>query len=144
MTVVPAVTKVLLGSLALSNASIDETILRSVGVIGARSDQLAASEDVAGAFGIIQVTNQALAAGVALMPGLVTDVGDDGWFTYVPMSLGIFFGTAIGFDMQSMTQYHFDSKAKRRVEEGQSLAFIVENGSAANGMAVALAFRLLS
>ncbi len=78
--------KILLGSFSLSNPNIDETILRTVGVLSIRSDQIAAPEEQVGAFGMIKVTDLAIAAGAASIPGPVTDIGDDGWFVHVPFA----------------------------------------------------------
>ena len=142
-TIAPS-TKVLLGSIILSNANIDETILRTVGVLGVMSDQQAASEDIIGAVGFIRVSDTALAAGVASVPGPVTDVADDGWFVYIPIAQSVAFQSAVGVNYDFATQYNFDSKAKRRIEEGMSIAIVAENASASFGFQVALSDRLLT
>ena len=143
-TTVAANTKVLLGFLSLSNPNIDETVLRTVGVLGVMSDQVAATEDIIGAVGMILVSDTAFAAGVASIPGPVTDVADDGWFLYIPIVQAFGFASAVGIDGSFAIQYAFDSKVKRRVEEGQTGAIVVENSSASFGFQVAFVLRLLS
>ncbi len=85
------------------------------------------------------VTDLALAAGAASVPGPVTDIGDDGWFLYVPIVQS---GRLT--DSQDGTQYPFDSKAKRIVETGSSLVAVVENAHASIAFDINLGFRMLS
>ena len=119
--------KVLLGSLTLSNPGIDETMLRVVGVLSVLSDQVAASEVQHGAFGMIVVTDTALAAGAASIPGPVTDIADDGWFVHVPFVNQFSLLSSVGFEGNSSTSRYFDFKSKRIVHDGQSIAIMVEN-----------------
>ena len=136
--------KVLLATFTLSNANIDETILRVVGSIGVRSDQSAASEDQVGALGFIVVNDLAVAAGAASIPGPITDAADDGWFVYVPIMQSLTFVSAVGIRPDMTHRYDFDSKAKRRVQEGSQIAVMVENADAADGFAISFVFRMLS
>jgi len=144
VTTVAASSKVLIGGFTLSNTNIDETILRTVGLISVVADQVAATENQIGAFGLILVNDLAVAAGVASVPGPVTDREDDGWFVYVPIAQRLLLSTAAGFDAQAGVQYHFDSKGRRRVEEGFQIAIVVENASAAHGFNIATVFRVLT
>ncbi len=141
---VPAGSKVLLGTLALSNTNIDETVLRTVGSFSIASDQAAVSERQLGAFGIIRVSEAAAAIGITAVPGPVTDAGDDGWFMYMPFQQANIVLTAAGFDSDAALRYPFDSKAKRVTEEGVVLAVVVENAHASNALRIAIGFRLLS
>ncbi len=141
---VAAATKVVLATFVLSNPNIDETILRTVGVLAVQSDQAAASEDQIGALGMIVVNDLALAAGAASIPGPITDIGDDGWFLYVPFAQRLNFSSAVGVNPDFAQLYQFDSKAKRRVEEGSGVALIVENASSGHAFNVELVFRQLS
>ena len=135
-------TKVLLGVLTLANPGIDETILRNVGTLTIESDQTSAAEQQLGAFGMIVVNDIALAAGAASIPGPVTDRSDDGWFVYVPIVQTLRVATAVGLMMS--VQYHFDSKAKRKVQEGFGIALMVENVNASHVFNIATVFRTLS
>ena len=136
-TNVPAATKILLTSLVLSNPGIQETLLRTRGVLGVLSDQVAAPEDQVGAVGIIRVTDLALATGAAAIPGPITERNDDGWVLWVP------FLAARNATSLEMTTTEFDSKAMRIIEEGFSLAIMVENASPTFGFDFAFAASLL-
>ena len=144
LTAVAGGTKVLLGSF-VPTAGVDETILRSVGVLFIQSDALAsASEFQIGAFGMIKVTSNAFAAGAASIPGPVTDIGDD-WIIYQSWVQANQLFMAIDFDSMSGVSYAFDSKAKRVVEgEGQTVALMVENAHATHSFNIGIAFRVLS
>ena len=142
--VVAAATKVLLGTFVLSNPGIDETILRTVGMLSIQSDQGAASEDQIGAFGMILVRATAAAAGAASIPGPITEGGDDGWFTYVPFAQRFTFLSGVGFDAVGGSNISFDSKAKRRAGEDQVVALMVENAHATHGLQISFVLRMLS
>ena len=139
MTTVSAGTKSLLGTFALDNPGIGETVRRTRGVITISSDQEAGAELQIGAFGLVVVNDLALAAGAASIPGPITNDDDDGWFVWVPFARAS--SAADGFDSQS---FQFDSKAMRRVAEGFGLAVMVENAHASQGLRISVNFRLLS
>ena len=80
--VIPAASKVLLGTLTLSNPNIDETQLRVIGSVAVGSDQAAAFENQIGSVGLIVVSDVAAAAGAASIPGPSTNGDDDGWFCH--------------------------------------------------------------
>ncbi len=143
-TAVAAGTKVTTGSFTLSNPNIDETVLRTVGVIGIGSDQTAASELQLGAFGLILVNDLAAAAGAASLPGPVTDGGDDGWFVFVPFVQEFRFLSGSGFAPNVMRLYEFDSKAKRKMQEGQQIAVMCENAHSTHAFQLFFAFRMLT
>jgi len=133
---------VLLGTFVPSVVSIDETILRTRGMFAVETDQSAASENQLGAFGMIIVSDNAAAAGVASIPGPATEASDDGWFVWVPIVQRWELGTFVGFDSHQSVQYEIDSKAKRIVQAGQTIAVVVE--SVASGFTIATVFRMLS
>ena len=138
-TVAP-LTKVLLGAIALSNPGIGETVRRTRGVMGVSSDQSGAYEEQFGAFGLIVVSDLALAAGAASIPGPGTDLGDDGWFVWQPICQASASAVASG----GSTQYQFDSKAMRRVQEGFGIAMMVENVHPTFGLEFAFALSMLT
>ncbi len=142
-TSVAATSKVLVATFVLSNANIDETILRTVGTLAVFLDQVAADESQVGAMGFIVINDLAIAAGAASIPGPITDIADDGWFVYVPITQRIEVGDSTGVEPHMATQYNFDSRAKRRIEEGRGLAVMVENAGS-TGFNVSLVFRTLS
>ena len=143
-TTVPAASKVLVGGFSLSNPNIDETILRVVGALAVSSDQQAASELQLGGFGMILVSDAAVAVGITAIPGPVTDIADDGWFVYVPISQHMTFISAVGVLPEVAHIYQFDSRAKRRVQEGQQIAIVAENAHATHGFKLTTTLRMLS
>ena len=141
---IPAASKVLIGSFALSVSSIDETVLRTRGMIAVRSDQIATTELQLGAFGMIRVTDVALAAGVASVPGPGTDASDDGWFVWQPIDQAFILNTAVGFDSVGFVQYPIDSKSKRIIQEGEVVAIVCENTHATQGFKIVVSLRMLT
>ena len=140
---VPAASKVLLGSFALTTPA-DVTILRTVGTISVKSDQVAVSEEQVGAFGMQLVTGIALAVGITAIPGPVTDAADDGWFIY--QSFGQSWGSAgatFAGGPEALT-YQFDSKAKRKVDDSLVMAVVVENAHATHAFEIWFAVRILA
>ncbi len=137
--VVAANTKILSTTIVLSNPGIGETVRRTRGVIAIASDQGAVVEDQLGAFGMVVVSDLALAAGAASIPGPGTDASDDGWFVWRP-----FVGRGDSSNNRVAFNFEFDSKAMRRVEEGFGIAIMVENTSAATGLVISFAVSLLS
>ena len=143
-TAVPAATKVLLGLLAPSNPGIDETVLRNVGSLEFHTDQTASGESQLGAVGIIVITDIAGGVGAASIPGPITDSSDDGWLLYVPLTARFTLLSSVGVRPDIGHIIHFDSKAKRVVHSGYTLAIMVENAHASNAFDISLIFRTLS
>ena len=141
LTTIPADTKTLLGSFILSNPPLGETILRTRCRVWILSDQAAAVEEQIGAFGLIVVSDRAIVAGAASIPGPFTDGGDDGWFVHqsiVQANQGA--ATFVGG-----TPYDIDSKAMRKVEDGSEIAVMIENAPQSDfGFKVGFAIRMLS
>ena len=134
-TVVAAGTKVLVASFVLSNAGINEVVRRTRGRFLFTSDQGTIFEGSVAAFGFVVVNDLALAAGVASMPGPITDANDDGWFVWesMPMLQGNTDGSSSASVGVGGANYgaEFDSKAMRRVEEGFGIAVVAEVASVA-------------
>jgi len=118
------------------------TVVRSRFTIMVRSDQTAASEDFFGAYGIAVVSDQALAIGVTAVPTPVVDSSSDLWLAHT-----FFMGSVRS--PSAASQYlggiyaNFDSKAMRKVEDGQDLITVTEFSGVGNGMVVASAGRIL-
>ncbi len=138
---IPANTKVLLGFFSLATA-FEETLVRTRGVLNIESDQAAGIEEQVGAFGFIRVTDQAIAAGAASIPGPVTDGADDGWVVWVPFTQSSSATTLGSVGMGG--SWVIDSKAQRIVREGQQLAVMIENAHATHGLQVQIALRALA
>jgi len=140
--VIPANSAVLLSTFALSNQGIDETVLRTVGVIYMTSDTVGVGEDQTGAFGLTVVNDVALALGITGIPDPITNVQDDVWFVYQPLLGDTEYATAVGQQMGQ--RYDFDSKAKRVVSTGQGIAVVVANAHATHGLQLMAGFRMLT
>ena len=140
---VPAASKVLIATTSLSNQGIDETILRTVGVLSIGSDMPGNDEEQIGAFGVMIVTDLAAAAGAASIPGPITDGGDDGWLMYTLFCQSWSSFSAVGADFTT-NQYPFDSRAKRVVETGDSLVMMIENAHATHAFDMMVVLRCLA
>ncbi len=105
------------------------------------SDQSAATENFIGSFGAAVVSDQAVAVGVAAVPTPATDQGSDLWFMYGTWT-GRFelVGTSISSDVRPQD---IDSKAMRKVEDGQDVVFVAEAGLIGNGCVVHSSGRML-
>ncbi len=132
-------TAVLLGSLALENQGIDETAFRVVGNIMVVSDQAAAIETQIGSVGLIVVTDLAIAAGAASIPGPSTNVEDDQWFCHQLFANK----NQVAADPRPAF-FDFSSKGRRVVQDGEAIALMCENSSGACGFSIAVQFRMLS
>ena len=143
--VVPSASKVLIASVSLSNPGIGEVVRRTRGVMSVLSGQGLVNNFQRGALGMIVVTDTALAAGASAIPGPGTDLNDDGWFLWVPFSQNIG-ATAAGNTSadQGNNRYDFDSKAMRKVEEGYSIAVMLESVMDGDDAQVAVSFSMLT
>ena len=136
---VPASTKILLATVAFTSG-MDETVRRTRGMFGILSDTTGAIENQIGALGFMVVSDLALAAGAASIPGPVTDADDDGWFVWEPF---VNRGSSNTSSYQG-NNWRYDSKAMRKVEDGQGVAIMVENASAIHGFMINLSLAMLT
>jgi len=95
--------------------------------------------DRLGALGFVVVNDLAVAAGVASMPGPVTDASDDGWFVWQP-----FMSRKTGATTFESVEERFDSKAMRRIEEGFTVAVIAENSNPTQSIEITVGFSILT
>ena len=112
------------------------TVVRTVGLVAVYSDQGAAREEVHGAYGVAVVSDQASAVGVTAIPSPITDEGSDLWLMFQ-------FVQALDIDGAEGEFYKFDSKAMRKVEDGQDLVLMFENGSSTAGLKYLAKTRIL-
>ena len=96
------------------------------------SDQVAASEEPQGAFGIIVASEQATGQGVASVPNPGVDT-DSSWMVYEPLITSFVFADATGIDADGGSIVDIDSKAMRKVNSNEDLAVMVDNTSASDG-----------
>jgi len=119
-----------------------QTLIRTRGQIIIQSDQTATSEQPVGAVGMAVVSSQSVAVGVGSVPTPYTDQDSDLWVMHQYFATDLRFETAIGFQ-SVMRVFEFDSKAMRKMEDGQTLIFVVENGHATHGLQYYLQFATL-
>ena len=121
------------------------TVVRTRGLIQFRTDvDPAPSEAPQAVYGHCVVSTQAVAIGITALPTPLTDAFSDLWFVYESLALAyIDAGTAVE-SFQSDRLFPFDSKAMRKVEDGQNVVSVAENGSVTGaGCIVAAHFRQL-
>ena len=127
---------------SVSGATIDEigpaTIVRTRGELWVASDQASSSEEPFGAMGFAVVSEQARVAGVTAVPTPITEEGSEKWFIW--QSWLAYFATGQGVTWQ---RYSFDSKAMRKIADGDAIVVVLENASAVFGAEFILKFRML-
>ena len=137
-------TVILLQSLtAVEIAKLPFTVTRTRGSIWVASDQVAATRTPFGALGFSVVSQPAIAIGVTAVPLPLFDENSDMFFVHTFWATSFTFVTAAGFSSDGFIRTDFDSKAMRKVQEGEDIAVVVENGAAAGGVDMLLKFRLL-
>jgi len=105
------------------------TIVRSRGELLVRSDQIAASEDYGVLFGGAVVSEQAANIGVTAVLTPLTN-NDSQLFYIMETMIGSFrFSTAAGFRDVGVRRI-IDSKAMRKVDQGQDIVAVVESAGA--------------
>ena len=119
-----------------------ETVVRTRGFINVRSDQTGSAEDGPGALGFAILNDESVAAAGASVPVPYTSQDSELWFVhqYFDWSMQTLAAEVAQVPYQ---RYDFDSKAMRKIEQGQTLAVIVENGSVTYGMEYFLHFATL-
>jgi len=115
------------------------TIVRVRGMVAVQSDQVAAREEGAFAFGMAVVTDDATAVGITAVPTPITDQASDVWFV---LARG-HYGSGSGSLEAGFTEIPIDSKAMRKVGIGQDIVQVAENGSAAFGCEFDTQLRIL-
>ncbi len=121
------------------------TVTRTRGLIGIKSDQVAATEPFQIGLGMCVVSDQALAIGVTAVPTPITDMGSDLWFLHELVFGEILVASAASIEGQGSVNKYFDSKAMRKVDDGQDIAIVTEVPSSASseGLVRTLGFRML-
>ena len=102
------------------------TVTRTVGSLFVGNDQIAAVERPFGGLGFAVVSEQAQTAGAASVPDPVADIGSDLWFCYRAFAeIG---APDVG---NPFTEFAFDSRAQRKVEDGSEIVVMIGNAAAA-------------
>jgi len=118
------------------------TVVRSRLTWVVRSDQFVATEGYEIAIGMAVVSDQALAIGVTAVPTPFTDLSSDLWLLHDIQMGFLVFGTGVGFQ-ERRAGAQVDSKAMRKVEDGQDLVVVIENASTSLGTLGTVAGRVL-
>ncbi len=141
---VPLGSKLLVASLdATELGKLPFTITRTIGMLTVNSDQNAGMENVSGAFGATVVTERALITGIGSLPDPVTEVNSDTWFLYQDYVFIQIIRDTPAQHGTPLFQYKFDSRAQRKVEEGEQVAFVIANSSTAFGVSFYVQLRML-
>ncbi len=117
------------------------TVVRTRGVFYVETDQVAAGEHQWGAYGFCVVSEQADAIGVTAIPTPITDQSSDLWYVYE-----IFQEGQKAFSVASAIQvvgHQFDSKAMRKVEDGEQIITAVEADANSDGFTFSSGHRTL-
>ncbi len=118
------------------------TVVRTRGLIGIESDQGAVTEPQIASMGFAVVSDQAVAIGVGAVPTPETERASDLWFVFESIYNTLRVNTSVGFE-NFLQQKDFDSRAMRKVEEGQDIAVVIENSALTLGSIFWLSGRLL-
>ena len=119
------------------------TVIRVRGRVIVRSDQTAGSEDQSVAVGFAVVSDQASAIGVTAVPTPITDGGSDLWLMYQMVKSSLIVGSDSA--IAQVSDVDVDSRAMRKVEEGQDLIAVVESDTSGvtAGLLVGTGYRFL-
>jgi len=117
------------------------TVVRTIFNWSVISDQSAASESYIGNFGLCVVSEQAAAIGITALPTPATDQGSDLWFLH-KLWIGRFelTGSDVTTDQSSRD---FESRAMRKVQDGEDIVGTVEAGIGGSGCVVKTVGRML-
>ncbi len=109
------------------------TIVRTRGQWGFHSDQQAADESQHIHYGSIVVSDEAVAVGITAVPTPVTQDASS-WVHFDGAYQRFEFGSGTGVNPNMIPhRYVIDSKSMRKVEEGQDLIAVAQNGPNSEG-----------
>jgi len=111
------------------------TITRTIGYLNVAASVANAEQFSHGAFGICVVNGEAFDAGIASIISPFSESFDDRWFVFMYWSLMYTFSTGAGGASQGVfQQQNFDSRAQRKVENGDVIVAVMENGASTDGV----------
>ena len=115
------------------------TIMRTRGIFDILlTSATAAGDGFTGAVGLIVVSDQAFAAGVASMPSPVNEAANNGWFYHQFFSVHAGAAGGLSGGPEGHQREHVDSKAMRKFDSEQTIVALIEVNEI--GTAVAKAF----
>ena len=148
LTFVPTVTTVATNTTAVLVASLNAaalalrpfTIVRTYLEMWLKSDQAGAVELQTISLGMAVVLDPFSVVGVTAIPTPTTDSGSSLWFVHRYL-----FGSETAFvdNQRPAASASIDSKAMRKVDEGQDIVLAVEGGGTGSGMIVTVGGRVL-
>ncbi len=124
---VAAGTKVLIQSISFAEQA---TIIRNRGQFSVKSTQSAADAEIVGAVGFGIVSAEAFAAGVASIPGPLSQAEWGGWMVWRAFHTAFEFVSGVGVLLASK-EWEIDSKAMRKVGANEVLVTIAESQAVA-------------
>jgi len=111
------------------------TITRTLGYLGVAPSATTAEQFAHGAFGIQVISGEAFDAGIAAMPTPFSESGDERWHVFFYWSMMYAFNVGAGGTSHSRNpQMNFDSKAQRRVDTGDVIVAVIENGASTDAV----------
>ncbi len=108
-----------------------------------KSDQTGALEDYQTALGVAVVSDQAAIIGITAVPTPFLDLNSDLWMLHAVQAGSFIFISGVGVDPQGGVVKQLESKAMRKVEDGQDMIFVGENSGVSNGTTSLTAGRML-
>ena len=122
------------------------TITRTLGYLNVSPTAVTAAQFAHGAYGICVVNGEAFDAGVASIITPFSESFDDRWFQFMYWSSMTNFndvGGAGGTINAQGAQMNFDSRAQRKVNFGDVVVAVLENGAITDGIDFLSNFRML-
>jgi len=108
-----------------------------------KSDQTGVLEEQQVGYGLAVVSDQASAIGITAVPTPFTDLGSDLWFLHAVLASSFTFISGVGVEAPGGTMKDVDSRAMRKVEDGQDIAVVLENSGISDGTQNLSVFRML-
>ena len=118
------------------------TVVRTRFVWQIQSDQTA-NESQQTALGLAVVSDEAVAVGVTAVPTPMSSMGSDLWFVHEISLDSLLSATVAGFVHPAGRFHRIDSKAMRKVDIGQDLVVVIQNGATSQGTENVLGGRML-
>jgi len=119
------------------------TIVREHFFLSLQSDQAVATEDQQVGFGACVVSDQASAIGVTAVPTPLTDLGSDLWMLWTFLQSSLLFSDATGIMQFVGHRRDVDSRAMRKVIDGQDYINVAETPSTSLGLTLTSIGRVL-
>jgi len=121
------------------------TIVRTRLLANIVTDQIIAPERQVAAVGVAVVSDQAQSIGITALPTPITDMSSDLWMVHQLMYNVFHFLDATGVNFHGDSQYEIDSKAMRKVQDGEDVVVVAESsaGASTGGANIVVGGRIL-